>query len=275
MNKSLLVSVLALIALGAVGAAHADSITFYGSATDLALPPSSNTLSASAQFVITGSDLVITLTNTAPGSTTDTLPTTLSGVFFNVSGNPTLTPVSAAISTGSGLIQGSTCTPTACSPGTTDVSGEFGYAQESGNDFDTGTDGFNRASEGISSSPYISVPGMDLFGSTILDGAPDALDGINFGIVSANADFMPTANISGEPLINDAVQFTLSGLPAGTTLADISDVSFQYCTNFNTPHFAASRVAVPEPAGLGLMAVGVLGIVGLLKRRGRGDKPVR
>src|SRR5688500_5854970 len=81
--------------LGTAGAAHADSVTFSGSSSGRA---------ASAQFATSGSNLIVTLTNTA-GATTPDASYVLTGVFFKMTPSTALTGVSAEIASGSTLAQ--------------------------------------------------------------------------------------------------------------------------------------------------------------------------
>jgi PEP-CTERM motif len=229
------VSVLALIALPQeVGA---DPFT-YGATNG----PGAQ--SAQISITVSGSDLLVTLSNTSTGD--PSAPSDiLTGVFFDITGYPTLTlkPVSAVIC--------GTCSVT--SGGLTDsgggVGGEWAYKRV--------TDLAYGADYGISSS------GLNLFGPKDLIGGTSFLKnspgGVGYGITS-NYDSSGNNNggISGMPLIMNAVlfDFAISGV-AGKfdPSAAISNVTFQYGTKLNEVH-------VPEPAtatliGLGVLAIGV------------------
>ena len=79
----------------------------------------------SAIFDITGNDLTITLRNTSPSNSGQDVPgSTLTGLFWDFTGNPNLTPFSATVASGS--IIGTSCSPGNCT-GVTNVGGEFGY----------------------------------------------------------------------------------------------------------------------------------------------------
>jgi hypothetical protein len=81
--------------------AKATLITFTGSGTG----PGGVPVSASAIFDITGNDLTITLRNTSgPNSGQDVPGSTLTGLFWNFTGNPVLTPVSAMLAAGSSIL---------------------------------------------------------------------------------------------------------------------------------------------------------------------------
>jgi len=256
-------AVVAALALGVVSTGvQATPITFAGSGVG----PGSVPVSAQAIFDITGNTLTITLINTAPSNDGQDLPaSTLSGVFWNFTGNPLLTPVSATVTSGS--IVGDACSETSC-VGVTDVGGEFGYKAAAL------TGGADR---GISSSGYLKtgLPGdIGNFNNgaagTNLDN-PESLNGINFGIISAAAGFNPNGGLENDPLIQDRAVFVLTGVN-GLDYTDISNVSFQYgtaLTELNVPAVCIDGCdewvrltqvgEVPEPAlpliyGAGLLA---------------------
>src|SRR5690242_90885 len=84
---------MAIMATGflAVPQAQAGTATFTGSV---------GTLSASVEFAVVGGNLQVTLTNTSLNDI-NAAAGLLTAVFFDVAGNPTLTPVSALIAPGS------------------------------------------------------------------------------------------------------------------------------------------------------------------------------
>jgi hypothetical protein len=215
---------------------------------DLIVTGSSGSLAASATFSFVGSNLQVVLANT---STADVLvpSNVLTAVFFNVAGNPTLGSVSAVLSAGSTVFFDS-------APAGGVVGGEWAY----GNSLAGAPGGANQ---GISSS------GFGLFGAATFPGSgldpPAAVDGLNYGITSAN-DNPATGNAAvtgGFPLIKNSVTFTLSGLPTGFNLADISNVSFQYGTALTEPNVQS----VPIPPTALLLGSGLLGIIALGGRR--------
>lgn len=220
--------------------AAADPITFSGSQGSLA---------ASARFELAPpSGLSITLTNTSPGDVT--APSQLlTALFFNLPGNPVLTPQSALLSPGSVVLFGS------AGPGGV-VGGEWAYA--------TGLTGAPwGAWQGVSSAglglfgPHDLFPGINLAG-------PESPDGDQYGITSAGDDpSLGNWAVTGkDPLIRNSVVLTLTGLPGGFELAGISNVSFQYGSSLTDPNIPADA---PEPGslvlallGLGLLAGGAL-----------------
>ncbi|HET7308438.1 MAG TPA: XDD4 family exosortase-dependent surface protein [Gammaproteobacteria bacterium] len=246
---------LSLSALGAAAifftasAAVATPTTFTSSGT-----AAGNLVTASAQFSISGNYMTVVLTNTSPTATMDVPGSTLTGLFFDLTGNPTLTPISA---TASDIVQEDTCDTGDCSGTGVDVGGEFGYQHASGSGFP------NDAGEGIASAGYLDTGlphGIGNFNNgaagSDLD-SPESLDGINFGIVSSNYG-NPNGGLSSEPLVQDHVTFYFSGVD-GLDDLDISNVSFQYGTGFSEANVPGVPVQpVPGPDGLLIFATGLL-----------------
>lgn len=220
----------------------------------LAYPPvtfsgSSGNLSASATFAVSGTDLVVTLTNT---SLFDVLvpADVLTAVFFDVAGPAlSLTPVSAIVPSGHVVLFG---TGPQLGP---DVSGEWAYRGDLAGTGQGGTSyGIGSAGFDLFGPPHL-FPGPNLHG-------PVSPDGLQYGLVSAGDD--PTtgnAGVTGHlgPLIKYEVVFTLSGLPPGfDPSASITNVWWQYGTDLGEPHF-------PAPGTLALFGLGSL--IALRRRR--------
>lgn len=199
---------------------------------------SSGARSASVSFSVSGTDLHVTLTNTA---TTDALVPidVLTGVFFNVSGSPlSLTRTSAT------LASGSTVFNAASQPAGGNVGGEWAYRA---NAF---ANGFGY---GISSSGLGDFGSGDLFPGTNLAG-PSAPDGLQYGITTAGDN--PATGNGGlnTELIHNSVDFVLSGLPSGFSESRITGVRFQYGTDYSEPGFNL----VPAPGAAALLGLGGL-----------------
>ena len=255
---------LAAAAAAVSASANAAPVLYTGSGTAAGVP-----VSASVAFDISGNTLTIVLKNTSPSNNVQDVPgSTLTGVFFDLTGNPTLVPVSALIAAGS-LLQTGTCTGT-CNASTTNVGGEWGYQATS---LPGGAD------RGISSSGYLTTGLAGNIGNfnngaagTNLDN-PTSLDGINFGIISAAAGFNPNGGLAGDPLIQDTVTLILTGV-SGLTSDDISDVSFQYgtaLTETNIPGFdppPPPHIEATEPATLTLLGLSLAGM-GFYRNRRR------
>ncbi|MFO0973085.1 MAG: PEP-CTERM sorting domain-containing protein [Phycisphaerae bacterium] len=193
------------------------------------------------KFETSGSNLIVTLTNT---SASDVLvpADVLTGVFWDVSGSPiSLTRTSAVVPGTSSVLFGVT------DPGGV-VGGEWAYRG-------------NIADNPPGHAYGISSAGLDIFGpgdrfpGNDLQGPPSGSpDGLQYGITSAG-DNPATGNgeVTGsDALIKNQVVFTLAGLPSGfDPMARIGGIRFQYGTGLNEPHF-------PEPATLGLLAIGLV-----------------
>lgn len=213
--------------------ARAASVTYGASEGDL---------SAEVTFDFDGTNLEVTLTNI---SLADVLVPTdvLTGVFFNLAGDPELTRVSGVLGAGSTVIFDDP-------PAGGVVGGEWTY--------ETGLGGLAPlgANQGLSSTgtDWSFFGSEDLFPGDNLQG-PEGPDGLQYGITSAGDD-TSTGNtpVTGtNALIKNSVVLTLGGLPGGFTLADISgeNISFLYGTSMKT-------VPIPEPVSLVLLGVGLL-----------------
>ena len=205
-------------------------------------------LGASANFTIDGGNLILQLTNT--GTADVNVPSeVLTGVFFDIAGNPTLSSISAVLGPGSSVVldpQGQ--------PAGGVVGGEWAYAK-----FLASTNPFN-ATQGVSSV------GLDLFGIATFPGANlagpanGAVNGIQYGIVpTAYSSVGDNGGISGSGgLIKNSVVFNLGAF--GGALTGISNVGFQYGSSFGENH-------VPD-GGTTLMLLGsALACLGALRRR--------
>jgi hypothetical protein len=250
-TQAMATAVLGVVALVSIAlTAHAVPFTVTGSSGNRA---------ASATFDTSGTNLIVTLTNT---STEDVLVPVdvLTAVFFTLAGNPTLTSVSAVLKTGSSVLFDP-------APAGGVVGGEWGYV-----DGLAGAPG--GADEGISSSGY------DLFSSATFPGpnldGPEALNGLQYGITSAG-DNPTTGNAQvtdgGFPLIKNSVVFTLSGLLSGfdpSALNAITNVSFQYGTSLTEPNVPGGGLGgapVPEPSSVLLLGSGLIGLLWWGKKR--------
>jgi hypothetical protein len=212
---------------------------------------SSESRAASAEFELVAGKLLIRLSNT---STADVgVPSdVLSGLFFSLSGTPTLTRNSAVLGAGSQVIYDG-------QPAEGNVGGEWAYQSQSGL--------LGQFNQGISSSGLgIFGPG-NLFPGSNLAG-PASPRGLEYGLASAG-DNPATGNggVTGSGgLIRNSVVFTLGNLPTDFTLDDIGPtVRFQYGTSLSEPSlFAEPSAMTPVPEPSTYIAGCLLAIPGLL-----------
>ena len=228
-------------------AASASSVTY--SFNDF---PNSNR-SASATFAKSGSDLVVTLTNT---STFDAMDPTdiLTAVYFEFVGDPLLSRTSAIVP-GTSKVWQIGAVPVDVTPGGGIVGGEWAY--------------LNNINPAPPANSGISSTGVGIFGPGDLFPGPDLVppaspDGVNLGITSAG-DNLTTGNggIQGQWLIKNSVVFTLGGF-TGQPDAKIVAASFQYGTALDEPQIEGH--IVPEPSTLVLGILGALGLTALRRR---------
>src|SRR5262249_35241155 len=192
--------------------------------------------SASATFTQTGDTLTLTLTNTG-GDVSD--PTqVLTGIFFNLAGDPTLGKTSALLGAGSTVLFAPASAVTgSLSPAGPDVGGEWAYLS-----------GLNQysANQGISSAGLGIYGAGDRFRTDSNLEGPDSPDGLQYGITSGS-DNPSTGNVAvtgSNALIQKSVVFKFSGA-TGLTAAELSDVTFQYGTALDDVSFHGSAVPVP------------------------------
>ena len=241
-----------------MGAGQAHAVTF-GSVAD---PASAR--AASAEFVISGDVLTITLANAGTGdarSRTDVL----TGLFFEISmaSGTRLRPVSAMLAGGSSVIYDPDGQPV-----DGDVGGEWAFKGNLSGAPGAATNGLSAASlRGLFRRANFSGP--NLSGDT-------RVGGIDYGLLStADNEATGRALAASGGLIKNAVVFTLIG--ASNIVSEITNVSFQYGHRTSGPNLAGqanlatSRVGatVPLPAALPLLAaaLGVFGLLGYRRRR--------
>ena len=213
-------------------------------------------LAASVDFTVSGSNLLVTLANIATGDVS--IPTQVLTAVFWSDATAALGRVSANLAVGSSVLF---APAGGAGP---NVGGEWAYL--------SGLSGApNGATDGISSSGLGLFGPGDRFPGSNLQG-PDSPDGLQYGITSSG-DNPATGNApvtGGNALIENAVLFTLSGLPSNVSLASIGNVTFQYGTALTDPTINPSPV--PVPAAVWLFGSALAGI-GLLSRRRKSGHP--
>lgn len=235
---------------------HAAPITFTGS---------SGALSASVIFDVVGGNLQVTLTNTAANPATMVPADVLTAVFFDVTGNPTLSRISAVLGTGAVTRNGAGIPGSGTDPGGV-VGGEWAYTGGGG----TLGSGVTQT-QGISSSGLGIVGPPDRFPGSDLE-PPASPDGIQYGIIGSGA-YNPNPGLSANTVIQSSVVFTLGNIPGGFDPSTaISNIRFQYGTATSEPSFPGGGGpppgVIPVPPSVALMALGGLGLAlaGLRRR---------
>jgi hypothetical protein len=206
---------------------------------------SAGTRAASVSFDTSGSDLIVTLTNT---SSVDAMQPTdvLTAVYFNIGGPIiSLGRVSAILGAGSVVVNGPV------DPGNV-VGGEWAYLGGSGSLPGGARYGISSTGMGVF-GPGDRFPGSDLE-------SPTSPDGLQYGITTAGDNALTgNGGISGTGLIKNSVVFTLSGLPSGfDPSSQIGSVTFQYGTALDEPQVPA----VPAPGAIALLACAGLVVAG-------------
>jgi hypothetical protein len=235
------------------------AVTYTGNTTGIVKKEGTQTFKASATFVVSNLELVITLSDTGtfnPKSPADIL----TGLFFNFVQDPHLTPVSATVAPGDSVIGHRL--PLGFDG---NVGGEWGYTNNLSYIGSQGTD-----NEGISATKLKWFKKQDLFPGGKIPGA-SPLGGAQFGITTLSDLGSNNQGGTYDKGIESTVVFVLD-LPSSLTnltseaiLADISDVNFQWGTSIKKGFEAAGDAVaqIPEPSTVALVLMGLAGAVTL------------
>ena len=243
--------VVLMVLVGGMGFAFADSITFFGDGVN---SEGGSVLSASALFEISGSQLIITLTNTADLAVRQS--DLLAGVMFDLANGNALTDVSATLIGDWTVIAGTDAFTHELLP---DVGTEYAYRDNL-----TGSE-FRGAQYGVSANgfgPFGPENRFDTSQPNDVLHKPASPDGANFSLASA----IPVAGIPGLSdvpiVVGGAVQFVFD-YTGDLSVADISNVNFQYGTSLTDPDITI----VPEPSTMTLLGVGIAGFLAARRMR--------
>jgi hypothetical protein len=234
------------------------SVTYTGSAPTNVKSEKGVTLKASATFTVSNLDLIIELSNIStndPRSASDIL----TGIFFDISTNLTLTKVSAAVAPGSKVIG-----PLLGYNG--DVSGQWAYR---GN-LPTGSLSKDAPGEyGLSSTKFSFFKKSNLFSDTKFP-RTSPLSSVQFGITDmSELATKAQGSIKNADLIQNTIVLILNGLPVDFSLADISGVTFVFGTSASIKKgidIGGTMVAqIPEPSTVVLVAIALAGVLTLIR----------
>ena len=227
-----------------VVASNAYGLTFTGTR----LGNNGETLKATATFAVSNLDLIITLSNDATFDPNDRQDI-LSGIFFNIAGDPKLIPISAELAPDSVVI--AHALPLGF---TGDVGAEWAYRNDPKNAPLGANEGISAANLKWFGNKKYLFPGDRIRGV----GHPGNVD---FGLTTLfDLPGNDKGSIKHKGLIENTVVLILEGLPVDFTLADISNVTFQYGNTVKEPQITGEAIAViPEPSTIMLVAVGLLG----------------
>jgi hypothetical protein len=253
-RKLLRISTVLALSAAMATAAQASPIIYTGA---------SGALSASVSFDVSGSQLLIRLTNTSlgdPAVSSDIL----TGVIFTITGNPALTRISATLAPGSTVLRG-----TSGAGGS--VGGEWAYSNQLSGQY-IGQSATYAAGYFDGQATY---PGDNLSG-------PASVGSADYGLTTLyDTAANDNGGLSKIAVISNAVDFVLGGLSSDFDLSWISGVSFQYGSSLSDPNITAScssgcpspdpRSEVPEPS-TPLLVAAALAILALATRTAKPAK---
>lgn len=213
-------------------AAHA--ITFIGTGTN-----GGYNLKAQATFSWSAGVLTVALKNTAVNPT-DIPAHALSGVYWNMTGNPAMTKNSVALGGSSTIVN----------PDGGTFAKKYGFKG-----------GITSASLGVTNAYGLSSVGLGIFGKSdqfdSSGGGGSQLNGDDYDLISA-AGHASQPQLNSIPLVQDEVIFKMN--LASFNESDISNVRFHYGSDAADP----TTGVVPEPATMSLLG---LALIPALRRR--------
>lgn len=253
----------------------AQAQTFVGSYTDTG---NGNVNTAKALFtLVTGTTtyLEVTLTNTSTFTGGYNNPDALSGLFFEIAGNPTLNLTSSSVISALPLINASSCATsyvTTCGSANVPLGAEWRY-EYSGSGFTATGFAGSAAHFGVAASQYSGLtPSFGKNSAANIGASQPSLAAsgtgqLGFSLVGANYSGTTAANsMKGLPLANTSLKFDFA-LPAGITSVSISNVYFTYGTAPDGS--AGATVASPEPRSVMLLTMATLSLGAIHRRRKR------
>lgn len=249
--KKVVTGFIALVLLVGASSAHGLTFTATHSGND-----TGETLKATATFVVSNLDLIITLSNDATFDPNDRQDI-FTGILFKIVGDPKLTPLSAEVAPDSSVI--AHALPLGF---TGDVGSEWAYRNALTRAPLGANEGVSAASLKWFGHKKYLFPGDKIRGV----GHPG---GVDLGLTTLfDLPRNDKGSIKNKGLIENTIVLVLGGLPVDFTLADISNVTFQYGKSLKEPEITGHILeVVPEPSTIMLVAVGLLGAVVIARRR--------
>ncbi len=244
---------LAAVCCVAVSSTPALADLYTGSLTS---PVSAHALSASVDFELSGTTLTILLTNTSTQTSGFVPSDGISGVYFDVAGNPTL----ALVTTGTNAPSASNIWDGSAFDGTTNLS-TYPSPKNSETapfwDYQFNASGLGG---GVTQTYGVSSAGLNIFQN--VDGMPFNIFPTGFNGSNGNSP------VNGGPVAVNATTLTLTGFTG--SLSSISDIRFQYGTDLSDGSAPGVRQSTPEPASFAIWgAITLLGMAFQRWRRAR------
>ncbi len=225
-----------------------------------------NTDTATAFFSLatgTATYLQITLTNTSTFSNYLN-PDLLSGLFFSIATNPTITPSSA--SSPAALVNPQACASSAvtlCSTGPVNVGNQWGYVFSA--------TGFSSTAFSTKAQYGVAAPGYSTltpsfgqptpFGTNPPNLAAKGTPQLAFSLVGSAYNAGTSSISSSDPLLQNSIVFGF-GLPSSITSLNVSNVTFAY----GTAPDGFSAGTIPEPSSLAVFGT-LLAFLGIARIR--------
>jgi hypothetical protein len=258
----------AVMILGASAHKTRADMLFTQSGTD----DNAKSISSSALFHVdpTTDNLIVTVTNATPYTSGWTIDRTdlMTAFFFNITGTPGLTFLSAKLATGSSFIQGSP------PPASTNllVTSPLGSTFQDGWEYKSGA----AVSSHVSTAFYgVGTTGLNVFDGSVVQSPHNNAD-YAMAPASYPGGHANNSDLNQMVLAVNSIVFTFSGLGPTFDETTISNARFQFGTDLSEsslsaptgshvlPFFAPS---VPEPSTLAIAGFGALGLLGYGVRR--------
>jgi hypothetical protein len=230
-NRSAFVAAaLALAMIGGAMAAGADAAVILDTTLTGVNPRTGNDLAAHVVFSSSGNTLTLNLTNVGdPASAPNDV---LTGLFWNLSGNPQLSPSSATLTGGGDSI--------VHSDGDNSLGKHWGFASFANSAFGVDKYGIGAAGFGLFGKGSFASPGANV-------------QGVSYGLINGLGD---DANGGLKvPLVSNSMTFQWSGL---SSVPVISDVHAQFGSGLDETRLAASPVPEPGAASLLVLSAGAM-----------------